>query len=168
MKKPVEMVGKWELAKAKNVLARTLYMEARGEGSTGLNMVMTVIWNRAGKGIIDQLVPECLMPSQFSCWNDKKAVEKNPATYQIQFPDCVQVGKGADFKMWNECVRIAESAFNGTFKPVNDNWNAYYNPKKCSPSWASKLIGAEIVGHHIVGRLKDRTQHALNLLQKQQ
>lgn len=65
--------------------------------------------------------------------------------------------------MWNECVRIAFSAYNGTFKPVNEKWNAYYNPKKCSPSWASKLIGAETVGHHTVGQLKDQTQHAINL-----
>ena len=47
-KKKPEMVGKWELGKAKNVLARTLYMEARGDGVSGLNLVMTVIWNRAG------------------------------------------------------------------------------------------------------------------------
>ena len=73
--------------------------------------------------------------------------------------------------MWNECVRISESAFNGTFKPVNSRWNAYYNPKKCHPSWASLLKGATIVGHHRVGELKDQTQHANNLVkwkQKQQ
>ena len=52
-KPKVEMVGKWELTKAKNLLARTLYMESREDGIEGLNMAMTVIWNRAGKGMKD-------------------------------------------------------------------------------------------------------------------
>ena len=170
-KKKPEMVGKWELAKAKNVIARTLYMESREDGKQGLEMTMTVIWNRAGKGMKDQLVSEALRPSQFSCWNDIPSSKKNPTTYQIQFPSCVQKGSGADFDMWNECVKIAESAYNGTFKPVDEHWNAYYNPKKCHPSWASLLKGATIVGHHRVGELKDQTQHANNIVkwkQKQQ
>ena len=116
---------------------------------------MTVIWNRAGNGIKEQLVPECLRPSQFSCWNSRPESEKNPSTYKIQFPDCVKTGKGQDFAMWKKCVEIADSAFAGTFSPVDSHWNAYYNPNKCSPSWATKLIGAKTVGHHIVGELKD-------------
>ena len=170
-KKKPEMVGKWEKAKAINVIARTLYMESREDGKQGLEMTMTVIWNRAGKGMKDQLVSEALRPSQFSCWNDKSSSEKSPSTYQIQFPSCVKKGSGADFDMWNECVKIAESAYNGTFKPMDENWNAYYNPKKCHPSWANQLIGAKTVGHHRVGELKDQTQHANNLVkwkQKQQ
>ena len=78
-KKP-EMVGKWELAKAKNVIARTLYMESREDGRPGLEMTMTVIWNRAA-GMKDQLVSEALRPSQFSCWNKRPSSEKNPTTY---------------------------------------------------------------------------------------
>ena len=116
---------------------------------------MTVIWNRAGNGIKEQLVPECLRPSQFSCWNSRPESEKNPSTYKIQFPDCVKTGKGQDFAMWKKCVEIADSDFAGTFSPVDSHWNAYYNPNKCSPSWATKLIGAKTVGHHIVGELKD-------------
>ena len=52
--------------------------------------------------------------------------------------------------------------FNGTFRPVNSDWNAYYNPKKASPSWKSKMTGVKTIGHHIVGRLKDVAQHAKN------
>ena len=115
----------------------------------------------------DQLVSEALRPAQFSCWNDKSSSEKSPSTYQIQFPSCVKKGSGSDFNMWNECVKIAESAYNGTFKPVDEHWNAYYNPKKCHPSWANQLIGAKTVGHHTVGELKDQTRHASNLLRSQ-
>ena len=55
-------------------------MEARGEGRTGLDMVMTVIWNRAG-GKTENLADVCLKPKQFSCWNDID--NKNPSTYSI-------------------------------------------------------------------------------------
>jgi spore germination cell wall hydrolase CwlJ-like protein len=165
-KKKSEKVGKWDLAKAKNLLARTLYMESREDGEQGLNLTMTVIWNRAA-GMKDQFVPECIRPSQFSCWNDTSSSEKNPTTYQIQFPSCVKVGKGADFDMWNKCVEIANSAYAGSFVPVDSHWNAYYNPKKCHPSWATQLMNSKTVGHHIVGELKDQTRHAANLKKNQ-
>ncbi len=154
-----EKVGKWEKAKAINVVARTLYMEARGEGNVGLNLVMTVIWNRAG-GNVDNLADVCLKPLQFSCWN--KLSNKTPSTYSIQFPKGAASGSGSEMSSWDVCVNLANSAFNGTFKPANSEWNAYYNPNKANPDWADQLIGAETIGRHIVGKLKDVAQHAKN------
>ena len=55
-------VGEWKESAAINVVARTLYMEARGEGDEGLKMVMTVIWNRSS-GDKEEFAPECLRPS---------------------------------------------------------------------------------------------------------
>lgn len=52
--------------------------------------------------------------------------------------------------------------FDGTFKPANSEWNAYYNPNKANPDWADQLIGAETIGRHVVGKLKDVAQHAKN------
>lgn len=155
-----EKVGKWEKAKAINVVARTLYMEARGEGNVGLNLVMTVIWNRAG-GNVDNLADVCLKPLQFSCWN--KLSNKTPSTYSIQFPKGAASGSGSEMSSWDVCVNLANSAFNGTFKPTNSKWNAYYNPDKADPDWADELIGAEMVGRHMVGELKDVTRTANKL-----
>ena len=146
-----EKVGKWEKAKAMNVVARTLYMEARGEGSVGLDMVMTVIWNRAG-GDAANCADVCLAYKQFSCWNS--IGNKSPSTYQIQFPKGAVSGSGKDASSWQVCVNLAKSAFDGTFKPVNDKWNSYYNPDKADPDWADDMVGAEMVGHHKVGELK--------------
>ena len=146
-----EKVGKWEKAKAMNVVARTLYMEARGEGSVGLDMVMTVIWNRAG-GDAANFADVCLAYKQFSCWNS--IGNKSPSTYQIQFPKGAVSGSGKDASSWQVCVNLAKSAFDGTFKPVNDKWNSYYNPDKANPDWADDMVGAEMVGHHKVGELK--------------
>lgn len=158
-----EMVGRWEKAKAINVVARTIYMEARGEGDVGLNMVMTVIWNRAG-GNVDNLADVCLKPLQFSCWN--KISNKSPSTYSIQFPKGAVSGNGQEMSSWDVCVNLANSMFNGTFKPANSKWNAYYNPNKASPDWADQLIGAEMVGRHKVGELKDVTRTANRLKAK--
>jgi hypothetical protein len=52
--------------------------------------------------------------------------------------------------------------FDGRFKPLNSQWNAYYNPAKANPDWKNQLTGQQTVGHHIVGRLKDVAQHAKN------
>lgn len=146
-----EKVGNWEKAKAMNVVARTLYMEARGEGPVGLDMVMTVIWNRAG-GDVANFADVCLKKKQFSCWNDIS--NKSPSTYQIQFPKGAVAGSGKDASSWQVCVDLAKSAFDGTFKPMNDKWNSYYNPDKANPDWADDLVGAEMVGRHKVGELK--------------
>ena len=154
-----DMVGSWEKAKAMNVLARTLYMEARGEGVVGMKMVMTVIWNRSG-GNAENLSDVCLKPKQFSCWNDIS--NKSPSTYKIEFPKGA-MSSGGDKDAWKICTRLAQMAFNGTFKPVNEHWNAYYNPDKANPSWGSQLMNSETVGHHKVGELKDQTRKANKL-----
>ena len=57
-----KQVGEWKESAAINVVARTLYMEARGEGDEGLKMVMTVIWNRSS-GDKEEFAPECLRQS---------------------------------------------------------------------------------------------------------
>lgn len=109
-------------------------MEARGEGATGLNMVMTVIWNRSS-GDKEEFAPECLRYKQFSCWNGIDSSKKTPSGYSIQFPKGAFSGGGKDAAAWNRCQELARSMFNGTFKPANSEWNAYYNPAKAKPDW---------------------------------
>ena len=53
------MIGTCTKAEAINIIARTLYREARDDGMNGLNMVMTVIWNRAN-GKKETLAARCL------------------------------------------------------------------------------------------------------------
>ncbi len=54
-----------------DILARTIWGEARGEGDKGMEAICCVIMNRAskprwwGRNINDV----CLKPWQFSCWN---------------------------------------------------------------------------------------------------
>ena len=100
-------IGRWRRSQILNIVARTLYMEAREDGETGLNLSMTVIWNRAGGGMANQLAEECLRPSQFSCWNGKPKSEKQPSTYEIKFPKCVKTGHGQEYNLWKTCVELA-------------------------------------------------------------
>lgn len=161
------MVGRWQETQAKNILMRTLYSEARGDGKVGMDMVMTVIWNR-GAGELKHLADECLREKQFSCWNSVTNSLKTPSTYAIKFPEGATAGKGRDYQMWNVASNMVESVFNGSFRPVNGRWNAYYNPDKANPDWADELMNSQMVGHHLVGTLKDQTQHAKNLKKQDQ
>lgn len=58
-KAPQKKVGRWTEVQAKNILMRTLYAEARGDGKEGMDMVMTVIWNRGAENLT-HLADECL------------------------------------------------------------------------------------------------------------
>lgn len=104
-----------KMASEKQIVAMTLYKEARGEGIKGLEAVATVIYNRAKlsktsfKGV-------CLKPLQFSCWN---------GSYVILTPKD---------KVYKDCQRIAERVVSGTFKPIG-NYTHYFAYKQCNPNW---------------------------------
>ncbi len=53
------------------ILAKTLWGEARGEGRTGMEAVAAVVLNRLSKRYrgCDSIAEVCLDPKQFSCWN---------------------------------------------------------------------------------------------------
>lgn len=95
-KAPQKKVGKWTEVQAKNILMRTLYAEARGDGKEGMDMVMTVIWNRGAESLT-HLADECLREAQFSCWNSVTNSVKTPSTYTIKFPEGATVGSGKDY-----------------------------------------------------------------------
>lgn len=146
------MIGTCTKAQAINIIARTLYREARDDGINGLNMVMTVIWNRAN-GKKENLAARCLDYKQFSCWN--KIGTRNLSKIGISFPKDGIDKSSSYYNVWIQCQKIAKDAIEGRFKPVNTSWNAYYNPSKCSPDWAGSLASATKVGGHKVGVLND-------------
>ena len=96
-------------------LARTIYAEAEGESYQGKLAVASVIYNRA-KGDTTKMVRVVTARKQFSCWDARTPVQ----------------GKG---QAWEDCLEIAQKMIDGSFQP-SINANHYFNPKKCSPSWA--------------------------------
>lgn len=110
-----------------NAVARTIYAEARSEGTDGLDAVASVIWNRAG-GKPENFVPVISKKSQFSSWRsyrggwtDKDFVYKIPS-FQI-------FKKTSQRKIWDYCVHLATMMYNGNFKSTIGNRNMIGNKK---------------------------------------
>jgi len=124
------MVGK---ADAVGDVAWTLWAEARGEGFQGLEAVATVIVNRASER---GLSPEQVIrqPKQFSCWNSRQSAG---------------TGHG---KVWFQCLELSRRICDGSFQPL-ENWNHYFNPRLCSPCWASALRNTSRINQHVFGTI---------------
>jgi len=111
------------------ILARTLYGEARNQGVEGLTAVANVINNRMlfvpkryGVGIYGV----CLKAKQFSCWNEKDA-NFSKITHQIAFD-------GAEVHVWHRCRIIAILSIRELLKD-NTCGATHYHHFKSTPWW---------------------------------
>lgn len=115
-----------------DIVARTLYGEARSQGEMGLKAVASVVWNRAG-GDKAKFKNKCLQRKQFSCWND----------------GVVNVNKLSS--KWALCQDIAKSMYLGTFQPTIDANHYYAFQGKygiSAPYWAEGETAVGTVGDH--------------------
>lgn len=117
-----------------NIMARTLWAEARTEGEGGMRAVASVIWNR-GHGTVPGMISAIKKPLQFSCWND------------MDWRNFTIKEKSGD--LWNSAKSIATEMATGAFAPTH-SYKFYYNPDKCSPSWAYDKTG-ELRPHEDIG-----------------
>lgn len=123
----------------KDILARTLYGEARNQGDEGIKAVACVIINRAndpgwwGKDIISV----CLKPFQFSCWN-----ANDPNLPKIK------VVTDAD-KNFAECLQIAHLAVGDALVDITDGATHYYERHLPEPKWANGKTPTITIGDHI-------------------
>ena len=145
-----------------NIVARTLFWEARGETNRGRKLVATVIWNRAGQDR-KQLTSVCLKKKQFSCWNKAHddASYLDPKTFQIKVPKAATKDANSA-KVWDDCKSLAQQLVCGGFESEG-NYNSYYNPNlasSASQAWTSRLTGTTEEGDHIFGYLADQDPKA--------
>jgi N-acetylmuramoyl-L-alanine amidase len=119
-----------------DIMARTLYGEARGEGREGIEAVAAVIMNRVRNprwwGI--DVVSVCQKPWQFSCWNDgdpnrAKLLAVTAADPQFQ-----------------ECQAIAHDALNGVLVDPTSNADSYFDTIIQPPSWAIGRLPVYLIG----------------------
>ena len=134
-----------------DVLARTLYGEARGEGTEGIEAVACVIMNRfrSGKwftGYIWQngqkvasVAQTCLKKFQFSCWN------KNDPNFKI-----IQKVDATD-AVFRQCLMIAQRAISGELEDFT-NGAVYYHTREIKPYWAQHRSPCYEVKHHLFYR----------------
>lgn len=120
-----------------DILARTIYGEARGETKAGQIAVGLVIINRyksrkwfAGRTIADT----CLKPWQFSCWNAND-------------PNCGKIRQLND-SILGPYWKLAEQLINNEYQDVT-NGATHYHTKKIKPAWANGKLPCAIIGNHV-------------------
>lgn len=124
------------------VLAKTIYGEARGESISGQEAIASVVLNRLlfaqkrgrywwGNSIKDI----CLQPWQFSCWN------KNDVNYER-----LQEVKDSDVA-YCICKRIALRAIAGTLEDQTCR-ATHYHTKNVRPRWSIGKIPCAEIGSH--------------------
>lgn len=127
-----------------DVLARTLWGEARGEGAAGMIAVGWTIRNRAAKpGWWGRdIASVCQAPWQFSCWN------KSDPNYPF-LSGAKQIPAG-------EYLRAREAALaviSGSQPDPTGGATHYYATTMAKPpAWAAKAKRTATIGHHVFFR----------------
>lgn len=128
-----------------DVLARTLWGEARGEGIRGMEAVACVVLNRAanprwwGRDIISV----CMAPWQFSAWNPDDANRSK------------MISVNSSDRHFALAQGIARRAVNGD---ISDNTNGadHYHAQTITPVWARNKKPVAHIGRHKFYRLELR------------
>ncbi|MDR1026361.1 MAG: cell wall hydrolase [Lactobacillus sp.] len=124
------------------ILAKTIYGEARGESVSGKEAIASVVLNRVNFarskggywwGSTPQEV--CLKLWQFSCWN-----KDDPNFVKLQRLD------DSD-DVYCTCKRIAYRAFAGLVEDKT-NYATHYHTKNIRPKWAFGKIPSATIGNH--------------------
>jgi spore germination cell wall hydrolase CwlJ-like protein len=121
-----------------DILARTLWGEARGESVRGIEAVAAVVVNRVRRGGWwgNSVETVCRKPMQFSCWN---AGDPNRAKLE-------QVDESD--RQFRICLRIARRAIAGR---VDDPTGGatHYHVRGLLPAWAREREPSAEIGNHL-------------------
>lgn len=127
----------------REVVARTLWGEARGEGRDGMIAVACVIRNRFTHPRWWGATPTavCLKPWQFSCW-----LEGDPNRSKM-----LAVTEGD--RAFRFALEIADLLLAGKLADVT-NAADHYHAEGVSPVWASGQQAVARIGKHVFYRLE--------------
>jgi N-acetylmuramoyl-L-alanine amidase len=130
-----------------DVLARTLWGEARGEGVAGMQAVALVVINRVaiarrrgGYWWGGDVIAVCRKPFQFSCWN-----RSDPNRARL-------AGVDESDMHFATAIRIARRAMLGFLKDET-NGATHYHARGITPDWARDRQACATIGRHIFYRL---------------
>ena len=127
----------------RELLARTLQMEAGNQGVGGMLAAGAVIMNRLGSGT--DLSSVILKPGQFSAWN---SVTGSAGGEQ---------GQNTNFKPNELSYMVADNLLSGRYNDPTGGATHYYNPKISNPSWGLDKSDGQWettaqIGDHLFGR----------------
>lgn len=132
-----------------DVLARTLWGEARGEGTQGMHAVANVILNRTkiaeNKGGFwwgNNVIQVCQKPYQFSCWN-----RSDPNFRKLQNVN----DKDLHFAT---ALRLARRAVIGQLEDITEG-ATHYHAANITPYWTKGREPVNIIGRHKFYRLME-------------
>lgn len=126
------------------VLARTIYGEARGEPVRGKEAVAAVVINRLRHARRlggrfwwgNDVTAICRRPWQFSCWN-----EGDPNRAKVE-------AVTAKNKVFQTCMRIARRAVAGTLEDPTGG-ATHYHHHDARPPWARRRAPSAEIGNHL-------------------
>lgn len=125
------------ISEAQDVLARTVWGEARDQGYNGMQAVANVVMNRLAKAprFGSTVVEVCKKPWQFSAWNAndpnlRKMLEVTQKDYQFR-----------------QAMEIASKAINGTLPDITGGAD-HYHARFVNPYWAEGQQVVAQVGAH--------------------
>ena len=123
-----------------DILARTIWGEARGEPRLGKEAVAAVILNRLKRGPERRfgatLEQTCRMPLHFSCWNE----------HDPNLPKLMAVTEA--IPAFRECKEIAALAVDGQLVDPT-NGADHYHTHAVAPRWSRGKIPCAIIGTHL-------------------
>ena len=135
-----------------DLLARTLWGEARSEGVAGMQAVASVILHRAAHpGWWGHDVASVIMaPWQFSCWLAEPVGELH----------ALRMLTSAD-AYFRQAKAVAADALAGKLIDRTHGANSYANLALCNPAWARGAVPTAIIGHHHFYHLPEPHETAL-------
>lgn len=146
---PQELLGPFQPVNANDldVMARTIWGEARNQGYAGMQAVANVIMNRVryskqkggywwGNGVAGV----CQKRAQFSVWL--------PSDPNYRLINAI-TDKDATFRL---CKTIANDAIRGALKDITGNAD-YYHTTGIMPTWAKGKIPTARIGDHVFYRI---------------
>jgi len=125
-----------------DIVARTIYGEARGEGAAGMQAVANVIMNRANSSVSwwgRSPVEVATRDRQFSTWN-----EGDPNREIIL---AVKRGDPIFDKAW----KIAVKAVTGNLPDLTGG-ASHYHAVGIAPFWSASAVKSSEIGNHVFYR----------------
>jgi spore germination cell wall hydrolase CwlJ-like protein len=138
--------------KSLEVVAKTIYGEARGEylsktgGLPSLIAVANVIRNRCTMANEDFIENVCMKPKQFSCWN-----ARDPNFKIISEPL-----SAATNPIYKICETVAREVVLGNWPDITKGASHYYSKRlEAPPYWAAYGDVTIIIGNHVFMKLSE-------------
>lgn len=121
-----------------DIVARTVWGEARNQGRAGMEAVAAIIRNRvrAPRWWGRDWISVCRKPYQFSCWLED----------DINLPKLLAVDdRDPEFKI---ALEVAESALDDTLVDPTGGADSYFAVGTRRPKWATEVRHVATIGAH--------------------